>query len=511
MRSPLPSVYDRLHCSRSRSRMGFKEDADFARFLSMGVVATEAVRRHLRDAHGHEVIELERFAMANKLWETKVKRLRLPDLLCVRCGRRVESRGKSQLGIILSHSEGRPWDAGGTRDDDLFAFVRVVVRADGRCTNTPAYFRTAAIRAMRAHAKESGRKAISEGSEVTLTWKTWVPTTSGTVIEIDDEERIVYQRATGGIRRYYQWRDWPERHLYVPPGSEFIADETMVAGIVQPTPLPDCPGATWDIEQAIKDGDATDRYAAVRAAGVRGEAALAELLSAITAEEQEDWRIRLEAAASLARLDPEIWTPLIAEQATDEDAPAEHRIEAVFVLAEIPTDAAGEALAAIAAPQKGRTAELRAAAVWGLGQGVRPRPELVLPFALDNDDFVALHAVSGLPTLPDTLRPTIRGWISELDDRRAAIAAQLLMRHLAIDTLVDVAQQEGQGQLWALRALGDLPPELVRKLGGDQLTPEVEAALEPMWIAQRDWLRAGQGLEGLRALDVQKVRFDPLP
>lgn len=85
------------------------------------------------------------------------------------------------------------------------------------------------------------------------------------------------------------------------------------------------------------------------------------------------------------------------------------------------------------------------------------------------------------------------------------------MRHLAIDTLVDVAQQEGQGQLWALRALGDLPPELVRDLGGDQLTPELEAALEPMWIAQRDWLRAGQGLEGLRALDVQKVRFDPLP
>lgn len=110
--------------------MGFKEDADFARFVSMGVVATDAVRNDLRDTHGHQVIELERFAMANKLWQTKVKRLRLPDLLCVRCGLRVESRGKSQLGIILSHSDGRAWDAGGTRDEDLFAVVRVVVSED---------------------------------------------------------------------------------------------------------------------------------------------------------------------------------------------------------------------------------------------------------------------------------------------------------------------------------------------------------------------------------------------
>lgn len=167
--------------------MGFKEEADFARFLSMGVVATDAVRSHLRDVHGHQVVELERFAMANKLWQTKVKRLRLPDLLCVRCGRRVESRGKSQLGIILSHSEGRPWDAGGTRDDDLFAFVRVVVEGDDPHTSTPAYFRTDAIRVVSEYAKEGGRKATSEGSEVTLTWKTWVPTTSGTVLEIDGD------------------------------------------------------------------------------------------------------------------------------------------------------------------------------------------------------------------------------------------------------------------------------------------------------------------------------------
>lgn len=490
--------------------MGFKEEADFARFLSMGVVATDAIRSDLRDGHGHQVIELERFAMANKLWRTKVKRLRLPDLLCVRCGRRVESRGKSRLGIVLSHSEGRPWDAGGTRDDDLFAFIRVVVEGDDPHTSAPAYFRTDAIRAAVEHAEESGRKATSEGSEVTFTWKTWVPTTSGTVLEIDGDGRIVYQRTTGRTSRYYQWRDWPVRHLYVPPGGAFVADETMVAGIVKPPPALNCPGPTWDIRHTIEAGDATDRYAAIRAAGVLGLHALREQLETIAGDAHEDWRIGLEASASLARLDPQAWTATVAAQAVDENAPLEHRIEAVFVLAEIPTDAAGDALADVAAPGTGRDAELRAAAAWGIAQGVRPRPELVLPFAVDQDNFVALHAIAGLDELPDELMPTVRGWITELDDRRAAVAAQLLMRHLKVPTLIEVALEEGSGRLWALRALGDLPPDIVRDLGGDHLTPDLESALEPIWIAQRDWLRQGEGAEGLDSLGVQKVRFDPL-
>ena len=92
--------------------MGFKEDADFARFVSMGAVGTAAVADDLREQHGHRPIELERYAMANKVWQTKVKRLRLPDLVCTRCGLRVESRAKSKLGLVLSHSDARDrsWD-----------------------------------------------------------------------------------------------------------------------------------------------------------------------------------------------------------------------------------------------------------------------------------------------------------------------------------------------------------------------------------------------------------------
>ena len=104
--------------------MAFKQDEDFLRYITMGAEGSAAVSRNLRDVYGHTTIELERYAMANKIWATKIKRLRLADLVCLSCGRRVEARAKSDLRVRMSHSnaDGRNWDAG-LRDDDLCAFV----------------------------------------------------------------------------------------------------------------------------------------------------------------------------------------------------------------------------------------------------------------------------------------------------------------------------------------------------------------------------------------------------
>lgn len=70
------------------------------------------------------------------------------------------------------------------------------------------------------------------------------------------------------------------------------------------------------------------------------------------------------------------------------------------------------------------------------------------------------------------------------------------------------AEAGKSARLWALRALGDMPPQFVRDMGGDKLTPDAVESLEPMWQGQNDWLRT-TGREGLDALDAQKVRFDP--
>jgi hypothetical protein len=71
--------------------MPFKPDLSFLQKLTMGVVGTRATLDYLRSL-GFQMIELERYSTSNKIWSTKVKRLRLPDILCVRTGVRVGPR-----------------------------------------------------------------------------------------------------------------------------------------------------------------------------------------------------------------------------------------------------------------------------------------------------------------------------------------------------------------------------------------------------------------------------------
>lgn len=488
--------------------MGFKEDADFARFVSMGAVGAAAVATHLRSRWGHHPIELERYAMANKVWQTKVKRLRLPDLVCLRCGLRVESRAKSKLGLILSHSdvEGREWDAGGMRDGDLYAFLRTDVSQDDPYTSKPFYFTTAALRASITKTRRSNPKASSEGSEVTLTWPSWIPPRRGTFLEVDQDRLIVCEWLDGRTYKYWQWRKWGEPwFIYIEPGATIEAGETIVAGVVAPTLEITCVGQIWDLGAALAGSDVVDRYAAAKAVGWTDQVDFKSALRAIGSDPTEDWRLRLEAFASLARLDSAQWISEVANFARSDD-PGQ-QMEAAFVLSEIQSREASDALVELASDAS-LPRELRAAAAWGLGQGAAPWPAKLLQITLTDDDFVSLHAITAIKSLPNKLLPILIGWMSGPADRRAAIAAQLLQRHQCVQALLDACKRHDEARLWALRALGDLSPSLVISLGGDRLTPHIREFLEPMWRGQNDWLRT-TGKDGLEALDIQKVRHDP--
>jgi len=490
--------------------MGFKEDADFARFVSMGAVGAAAVAFDLSDEHGHRMVELERYAMANKVWQTKVKRLRLPDLLCVRCGLRVEARAKSKLGIVLSHSDvpGREWDAGGMRDSDLFAFIRTDLSYFPPYAGAPVCFSKAALSASIGQTRRSAPKAASEGSESTLTWPCWVPSRPGRFLGVDIDGRICYEDAFGARRRYWQWRNWTApRHVYLEPGDKFDAGETIVAGVVKPAGSPACAGDTWNLSTDLCSSDPVDRYAAVRAVGMSGRRDLVDRLVSIEADTAEDWRTRLEARVNLARLDAALWAPAIADGAIDDDVETERRMEAVFALTELRDGAAAHELARIA-DSLSLPPEVRAAAAWGLGQGGSRRVDLLIPLGLDRDETVALHALAAIEELPHSVRNTLPHWLASEDVRRAELAACLLTRHRCIGNLLDACEGSGHARLRALRALGDLPREVVRLHAEERLTPELAAILEPMWFGQDTWLRT-TGQEGLDALDVQKVRFDP--
>src|SRR5205809_6978439 len=91
----------------------FKTDESFLEKISIGAIGTQRVFAMLRQL-GHQPIELERGSMNYKIWKKiKIKRIRVPDIICVDNGIRIESRAKSKLEITMSHSLNDPargWD-----------------------------------------------------------------------------------------------------------------------------------------------------------------------------------------------------------------------------------------------------------------------------------------------------------------------------------------------------------------------------------------------------------------
>ena len=489
--------------------MGFKEDGDFARFVAMGAVGAATAADVLRDRYAHQPIEFERYAMANKVWQSKVKRLRLPDLLCVRCGIRIEARAKSKLDMVLSHSDtpGRRWDDGGMRDADLYAFMRADSSRFPPVAAEPDWFTTAALRSSVGHARRSQPKAASEGSEVTLRWPCWVPNYGGTFEDIDDQDRIVVTDDAGKRRNYWQWRRWTgPRYGYLQPGDTFEPGERIVAGIVAPPQTLACPGETWNVPGALRSLDPVERLGAVRALSVAHRADAATLLTRVADDLSEDWRIQLEARAALARSDPDNWVPSIVST-VGASTERERSMEAVLALAEVNASAAVRTLSDIAA-RADLHEDVRAAAAWGIGQGAAAEPARLLPLALDTESIVAFHAVGAIDTVSADMNATLTGWLSSGNQRRASTAANVLARTASVDTLLDAYEQLEEARPWALYALGLVGASVVRARAGPRLTATLRAALEPMWLRELDWLNSED--DPLAALDLQKIRFDPL-
>ena len=80
-----------------RAGRHLKTDESFLEKVAMGAIGTQRVLDHLSQT-GHRPIELERGSTSFKIWQgLKMKRLRIPDVMCVDCGVKVESRAKTRL------------------------------------------------------------------------------------------------------------------------------------------------------------------------------------------------------------------------------------------------------------------------------------------------------------------------------------------------------------------------------------------------------------------------------
>lgn len=225
------------------------------------MVGTRAVARDL-DSRGHQIAELERGSTDTKLWkDVKRKRVRIPDLVCTRCGARVECRAKTKPELSMSHSlsdEARAWDFGMV-DTDCIAFPICIAEDEaywstGKLGSETSYWHERnwvrwnnvgrinyfPVRSFRAtpYAK-STTKGVTEGSETTITWPA-IFASRPAVVEAVAGQRITI-RAPGGHRHS---RHIPmELPILVAPGQAISANEVVATTVGEPVGTADfdCP------------------------------------------------------------------------------------------------------------------------------------------------------------------------------------------------------------------------------------------------------------------------------
>jgi hypothetical protein len=375
--------------------MGFKTDTSFLRYLSMGALGVQETIKQLR-ALGFRPIELERYCASNKIWMTKVKRLRLPDVLCVRTGLRVEIRAKSDLKIRMSDAPNNPertWDAG-LRNDDVAAFIAIWEEDAGqRAADAAVFFTIKTLRESVNQSKLGPPKSASEGAERDRTWPAIIPSRSGTVRSVTSEKLVVEMGSDDNPPRS-QTYSLNGKRAYVRPGENFKAEASILAGA--PARLANLRvflGRNYDPVADLRAPNGVDRYAAVKALPHREdlrEKAVPLLEELLTSEEEE--RVALEAAGAAAALGSSAGQKHI-EAVLWGDSRADLRMEAVLILTELGSGFAKRELKRVAGDSRFAGDEIRQAAVWGLGKaGLKAYNDLI-PFISDGDENVAMHAI----------------------------------------------------------------------------------------------------------------------
>ena len=463
----------------------------------MGAVGVHRTMDRLRD-HGFEPIELERYCGSNKIWSTKVKRLRLPDLVCVKTGMRAEVRAKTDLKIRMSDAPANPdrvWDAG-LRDDDIVALITCFHTGDGpEPADDAVYFTVGALRASVDQSKLGPPKSASEGAERDRTWPATVPSRDGTVLEVTDKRLIVQMNADTerpARRQAYTLRG---KYAYVSPGDTFTAQTTILAG--EPPTLADLstylPHRYAPLEQLGSPND-VDRYSAVKTLRFRDDPR-DQVIPAIEylLRRETEKRVALEAAGSAAALGSEFGQQQIIRFVWDNDDRPELRMEAVFILTELGhSPFTRDQLNRIAVDARFEGDELRQNAVWGLGKAGLKCYEDILPFIDDADENLALHAIAAFGS--DTPRALIDRLVQDLvaGDQRRAPAASEALRIIASDhvlqSLIVAANAAQPVPDWIVATLGRLPPQSVRAhLQGSpllhQIAPMLLTAQGAHWLA----------------------------
>jgi hypothetical protein len=479
----------------------------------MGALGTRRVSELMVTA-GLQPIELERYSRSNKIWATKVKRLRLPDFLCVRTGVRVEVRAKSKLTIKMSDAPTKPdrrWNSG-LVPEDMIAFVLIREAEDGtlQAADNAELFMVESLIATEANSKLGTPKSASEGAERDREWPSTVATSNGMVQSVDETRISV--RLENGRNQTYQLRG---KTPYFAEGEEFRAESQFLAGFPPAkATFPNPYQQRWNPRDLLASDYPIDRFVAVKALGVVGNRSDLPAITTIARADPEG-RVALEAAAAVVRLGDAHGIELIRNAI--ENPQVEYlRMESLLVLSEFHgtelAPSCAELLTEYASNEAFAGDEVRQAAIWGLGKDGLCDYVRLLEFLDVPSDEERVHAVCAFGSdieaeIVDELASVLTN--PDSSDRKIAGASYILSKivpaRLSVPPLVQIRNHASQRtRHWVIATLGQMSPTSIRLQVNDA---DLLAQLVPFQLTSEEtnWTRSDQITEMLTFVRKQTI------
>jgi len=504
------------HEDQPMPRLSFKPDASFFRKIVVGAVGARAVVDDL-NADGHDFRELERGSTETKLWkDVKRKRIRIPDLVCIRCGQRVECRAKTKIELAMSHgptSVERAWDFGMV-DSDWIAFPVCTAAAETdwsigtfragtsywrqkewvrwQSTGTINYFTVQVFRS-RLHAR-TRTKGVEEASESMIAWDATFSPRHGIVEAVDASTgKVTVRRIADGHR--FTWNVGPNKRIAVKLNDEVSLHQVLAAAVspVHRSRL-SCPGQLppGSIDNLLRSRERTQRFTGVKLARLLAIRERRESIHSLYSDPEEDVYVRLEAASYLNAICGSPAGDLFAPYLSGGDD--QNQLEAVIALGEAATNDAVEILCAVLNDDSSPYF-LRSAAAWSLSrtQSDQANQRLTQCFA-DIDRKLREEAIENLMTIGGGAIPALLYGLRDTNDAISAGCAEVLRRAeqvptVAIDDLI-AELNSASPRSWAVWLVGHLPREQFATAIAElqHRKPELHYAIALLWAFVESWI-----------------------
>lgn len=482
----------------------FKSDDSFLRKLAVGAAGTNATISRLR-VMGFNPIELERGSTGFKIWKKiKIKRVRVPDILCLKTGLRFESRGKTKLEISMSHSLNNPqraWDFG-MRDDDLVSIV-VFEQGDDSPVNlkqiSPVHF--VSVKDMRkafadGQVSITQPKGVEEGSEIRVMWVCAAASQQSVVFAVEPG-RISLAPVSQARRQSIQLNRSRGRIILSPQvrNGDAVEANQIVAAVVPVVTTLRCPDA---VDEAyfigrLRSVNLSERYAAAKALRYRGYTDAKPMLESRMNDADEDIYVQLEAAAALAAYDDSNGWEFIENKLRSSPlaVPLETQLETVIVASEIPKERSERLLIEVLQDVH-RDDELRAGAAWALGQFASTTSATALVDTFNSSPLeIKIEAARALLRIADPQIPHLVGLLKNGDPAKRDGLSWVLARTGKFDPADLVAGADDNLRRWMGYVAGYGKENFVQ---ADieaicKVDPEVYFAASVLWQIVESWVK----------------------